>query len=319
MAPKMPVLLLLEQGATRESTHFAYISADGRYRTGTLLREPDRWHHEPSPLGFRPWLENERRSRKVSLNDPWRGSIVTEHPIGAGEYFPRIWRPHWSPPMSRLADGAFANSVLATSGLIQKLRHLFLTIEPDAATHHVYGHEVRSLLMLACTEVENAWAGVLRANHYPGDRWTRKDYVKLCPAMELELYEVELAWYPGYPRFRPFAGWTASKGKILPWYDAYNATKHNREQSFNEARLEHVIQCMGALIVMLYAQFGPPNARVTGDLNPTWSEAQDEIGQDFRVRFLGSEHGATLPINDFLVPPVSPGEASQWTPVDYRF
>lgn len=314
--------IALEKGEPRESSYYGY-EADGHCHSG-LLVVPKYMNTRPiSPGGVRDLLETGWKAiglRRSGLKDDWRGCVVTEHPQAPGEFFPRIWRSGWCPPMSRLTDGAFGNSVLATAALIQKLRHLFLTIEPDAATHGVYGHEIRSLLMLACTEVENAWAGVLRANSYTpaGPFMTRRDYVKLRAPMELHRYEINLPWYPDYPTFKPFETWNPQNGRDLPWYDAYNSTKHDRQGHFRDARLEHVIHALGALVVMLHAQFGRPRARsLINDVHPTWDEAAEALGGTFRVNL--PSPGATLSLDDFLVPPVSNTSPAAWVAVNYPF
>ena len=59
--------------------------------------------------------------------------------------------------------------------------------------------------------------------------------------MRLDAYA---ASFPSYPRLKPvspFLGWGTSgkPSQELDWYDAYNATKHNRENEFGRSTLEH--------------------------------------------------------------------------------
>jgi hypothetical protein len=99
-----------------------------------------------------------------------------------------------------------------------------------------YGHEIRNLLILAATEVEAHWKGVLRANSQRAD--TTADYVKLLPAMKLNEYAVKLPFYPWLDAVKPFKGWSNSKTtQSLAWYDAYNAVKHDRETEFEKGTL----------------------------------------------------------------------------------
>jgi hypothetical protein len=46
--------------------------------------------------------------------------------------------------------------------LLERLDDLFLYIEPSAASLATYSHKTRELLILACTEVENAWKQYMR-------------------------------------------------------------------------------------------------------------------------------------------------------------
>ena len=41
-----------------------------------------------------------------------------------------------------------------------------------------------------------------------------------------------------------------------PWYDDYNAVKHDREMKFTEVKLADAIEAIAAVIVLLAAQFG---------------------------------------------------------------
>jgi hypothetical protein len=141
--------------------------------------------------------------------------------------------------------------------LFSRLRNIFQIIEPTTAHDRVFGHELRQLLILACTEVESSWRAVLSANDYPGERWTTNDYVRLLGPMKLDQYIVTLASHPGYGEIRPFDGWSASNPTpTLGWYDAYNATKHNREGELPRASLRAVIKAMAAVHIMTVAQFG---------------------------------------------------------------
>ena len=121
-----------------------------------------------------------------------------------------------------------------------------------------YGHDIRNLLILACTEVENDWRGILEANGYIRDRYDTRDFVKLVPAMALGQYSVAFKNYPWLPTFSPFRRWGTSEATTqdLPWYGAYNAVKHNRETHFGKASLEHAFDAVSACVIMMAAQFG---------------------------------------------------------------
>ena len=89
----------------------------------------------------------------------------------------------------------------------------------------------------------------------------RHDYVKLALPMKLGEYRVKLPWYPWLDRITPFENWLpvlkGSKQKqYLPWYDAYNAVKHDRENDFSQAKLVHAFQALAGCFVMLCAQYG---------------------------------------------------------------
>lgn len=180
-----------------------------------------------------------------------------------GQYYRRIHRPCSTSFPYDIPDYAdiIETSATAIEVLIDRLDHLFRVIEPGTANCSAYGHEIRSLLLLASTEVETAWKAVLRANNYPaecrGRKWTTADYVKLLDPLHLSGYELKLTSYPGVPLLTPFTGWDSKRAtKSLPWYHAYNQTKHDREINFSMGTLKHAIDAVAATVVLFYAQYG---------------------------------------------------------------
>jgi hypothetical protein len=132
-----------------------------------------------------------------------------------------------------------------------------------------YGHEVRNLLVLACTEVEAQWKAILTANHYQATgRFNTNDYIKLLLPLHLADYSARSAQFPWMAAEKPFAGWDASQATgSLPWYDAYNAVKHDREANFSRATLSHAFTAVAACHILLIAQGAGPIAFGTPELH----------------------------------------------------
>mgnify|MGYP006873465480 CR=1 FL=1 len=145
--------------------------------------------------------------------------------------------------------------------LIEKLHDLLSYIEPDENGLKVYSHRIRELLILACTEVENFWQAYLKRNGISpinSRNYTTVDYVKLCNPLFLKEYEFEFRNYTHIPPIRPFSSWdAASPTKSLPWFDAYNSTKHDRTSHFNKATLDNAIQAVIANLIMYSVKFSP--------------------------------------------------------------
>jgi hypothetical protein len=166
--------------------------------------------------------------------------------------------------------------------LVAMLNEIFQAVHPAGDNLNCYGSSIRSLILLASTECEAQWKGVLRANGYAaGANLTRRDYVKLSAPMKLQEYGVELSHYPWLGEQMPFRDWAKGadgKAPLLPWYDAYNAVKHDRETNFALATLSVAIQAVTACWVMIAAQFGFQGMREFEDLDryfrlsvvPTW-------------------------------------------------
>lgn len=211
-----------------------------------------------------------------------------------GEYYPRLCRPSADSPMDATGISPSAWEDQATvaiargqlSALVRRLEDLCQVIHPDGSNLKAYGHDIRSLLLLACTEVESHWRGVLVANGFISSYFSTKDYILLSGPMRLREYGVAFHNFPWLEEIRPFALWKRSgPTKSLPWYDAYNATKHDREGQFSAATLQHCFSAVAACVVMTVAQFTADGALGNGELRssvspttlPRWHPSQTYV------------------------------------------
>jgi hypothetical protein len=80
-----------------------------------------------------------------------------------GTYFPRIWRGLYSDDVFQIYNAIsprsvygrkYIDSVVASSIIFDEMRNLFRYIEPQTENSSAYGHKIRELLIIACTEVE---------------------------------------------------------------------------------------------------------------------------------------------------------------------
>jgi hypothetical protein len=126
------------------------------------------------------------------------------------------------------------------------------------ANFAVFGAELRNILLLASTEFEAQARAILRANQYPEDRrWTMGDYLKLDAALGLSDDALSFPEYPWLAPIAPFRGWDeGAPTQSLPWYNAYNAGKHDREGSADQATLECALAAVCAVVAIGLAQFG---------------------------------------------------------------
>lgn len=141
------------------------------------------------------------------------------------------------------------------------LERIFKTVAPNRKNFEVYGHSIRNLLILACTEVDCLLKDIIIKIY---DRkeciYSTKDYVSLLPLLHLNEYEVTFSHYPSLGAFTPFLNWDKSKPtKSISWYDAYNAVKHDREQAFDQATLKNCICAVVAVGIILAAIYGYRN------------------------------------------------------------
>lgn len=190
--------------------------------------------------------------------------VIHRMALPPGGYFRRIARPNdqnptaslgFLPDLMRELD-ALMDALNQLLLLLDMLKSILKNIHPDVANMNCFGGAIRNLLMLACTECEAQWRGALNANGYSKPR-TTTDYVKLLPAMRLSEYEVKLRHYPALSGFAPFHAWDpGSPTRSISWYDAYNAAKHDRMASFQQATLQTAIQSVAAIWIMIAAQYG---------------------------------------------------------------
>jgi hypothetical protein len=201
-----------------------------------------------------------------------------EPPLVEGEYYPRMarsWKgdqkgsPGWNPVESEKTKihertAELANNEAQLHYLKEHLERICQVVYPCEANHRAFGHEIRNVLILACTEVEGQWKGVLKANgiHRDKDRFATTDYAKLLVPMRLDQYSVRFPYYPKvYPSKQnaiwPFRGWDEKNAtQSLKWYDAYNNVKHDREEKFKEATLLRAFEAITGFFVIMCAQHG---------------------------------------------------------------
>ncbi len=194
----------------------------------------------------------------------WQDVEFHEKMLAPGEYYARMARPTAVLPQAvagfptdSLYTADIADAAGQLTSLVARMREICQVVQPDPRNMGTFGHATRELLILACTEVETHWKAVLRANGFTRSKMTTADYVKTLAAMKLSDYEIEFRPFPRLSAFRPFAGWdTSAPTSSLPFYDAYNAVKHDRQKEFQRASLELAMAAVAACLILTVAQFG---------------------------------------------------------------
>jgi hypothetical protein len=229
-----------------------------------------------------------------------------------GEYYPRIWRGIYdegdrnrSTPVypQEFYGSTFTYAINSMLVLFEELESIFKFVEPSKENGGAYGHKIRQLLILACTEVEACLKGAFRVNFDCGTRLNMNDYVRLLKPMGLNHYTVRLRAYPRCPSLKPFKHWHRAKPTTtLFWYQDYHAVKHDREAEFNKSTLTNVLNALAALYILHCAQWGPQ----------VFSKSDHGVQSPFTLR--------TIPawgIGELSVPPLGDGKEGRWRPVRY--
>ena len=92
--------------------------------------------------------------------------------LGAGQYYPCMARPNSCRPEDSPGrnpdpdiDGSIKRGRALSSGqldaLIEQFKLICQTVHPEGENLNAFGHDIRNLLILACTEVEAQWKNVL--------------------------------------------------------------------------------------------------------------------------------------------------------------
>ncbi len=172
--------------------------------------------------------------------------------------------------------------------LLKDLHDLFDYVEPADKNVCCYSYRIHALLLRACVEVEANCKAILKENGYvkSGDM-NMTDHKKVDTSHRLSSYQVKVPNWHGIQSIRsPFLPWQDGKG--LPWYQAYNTTKHDRHTAFEMATFAHLIDASCGLLVLLSAQFetndfSPGNRLLALDGPDDGMESG--IGGFFRVKF----------------------------------
>jgi hypothetical protein len=172
--------------------------------------------------------------------------------------------------------------------LQEDLRRLFQFIEPADANLHTYSFRIHELLLRTCVEVEANCKAILSENGYStSGNWTMNDYRKIQNSHLLSEYSVKFPVWEGSNNIRqPFFAW--STGSSLPWYSAYNATKHDRHNQFHQATFGHLTDSIAGMVALLAAQFwthdfGPGSSYLV--LSGHGDGMESAIGDYFHVGF----------------------------------
>lgn len=163
---------------------------------------------------------------------------------------------------SHLVDARYASDRVGYIHAYRLIEEDFIRtfdyLEPADSNASAYSHRLYQLLLRACTEFEANAKAVLRANGFTtGGNLNVTDYFRLEAACRLSEYEMRLpVWNGASQTFRPFSAWGGANAYTpLSWYRSYNAVKHNRSDHFTEANLLNVMNAVGGVFALLFAQF----------------------------------------------------------------
>ena len=242
-----------------------------------------------------------------------------------GEYYKNIYRPVISyklqnlhqliddRPLSICDDdisiwgeykNEYSSHIRQLELILDELKSVFKVVEPTQENLQTYGNTIRNIIILACTEIDSMMKKILKNNGIILDdkEYTTKQYFKLKEALRLGEYELQFKEFEHLGIFSPFSKWESERPtQSLPWYDAYNKIKHDREANFQYANVKNALNSIVAYAILLIAQYGHNN--------PIWEEHMR--------KFFSIHHTPRWNLEDFYVPHSTLN--FKQTPIDYPF
>lgn len=179
----------------------------------------------------------------------------TKQNIDIGIKKKNIWKPFIDDPFKELnfTIVKLCRAKRDLGILLQKLQDILLYVEPSEDGLKTYSHKIRELLILSCTELECSFK-----EYNLGKNKGMKDYVQILSMINLAKHKLSLVGYTNPYKCCPFEKWNSTQpSQSLPWYDAYNQVKHNKDNSFHLATLENCINAIAANIVMFAIRYSP--------------------------------------------------------------
>jgi len=227
--------------------------------------------------------------------------------MGLSKPFHRVHRAHEPASNSGFSNRAFivdrdyaanAEHYVRAFMLIQNdLQEIFEYTEPADECRLAYSYRIHALLMRTCIEVEANFKAILKENKFtlPKRPVNMNDYRKVDVSHHLSSFEVLLPiWNPAPLRVAPFAQWLPTRGTAtlapLPWYQAYNASKHDRQDEFRKANLDALVTAVAGLLVLITAQFRSEDfsagtSALAWDGGDDFHDLEAATGSLFRIKY----------------------------------
>lgn len=144
------------------------------------------------------------------------------------------------------------------------LKKLFEYIEPSDENINVYSYRIHELLIRTCIEIEANFKAILKENLYSPknkkgkirleNEWNINDFRLINKSHHLNSYSIEIPiWHGNKNIFNPFSSW--KNNEKLDWYNAYNLSKHDRQNNFKRANFFNLMNAISGLLVLLSSQF----------------------------------------------------------------
>ncbi|TPI14372.1 hypothetical protein FJW06_10370 [Mesorhizobium sp. B4-1-3] len=139
------------------------------------------------------------------------------------------------------------------NAFMNRLSEISRVVHPTKENFSAHGYEIRSLLILACTEVELLFKRILFERPSRNNQ-NMANFFKLTKLAKLDEYSVTFNFFREFGNIEPFSDWSGIPHyQPLWWYQSYNKTKHDRHSEFTAASLKSLIYSIAACAILLKA------------------------------------------------------------------
>lgn len=194
--------------------------------------------------------------------------------MGITKPYKRIYRPvnpslpnagysSWAYIIDKEYCNSGHNYVRAFLLILEDLKKLFEYVEPSKESFNSFSFRIHELFMRTCIEIEANFKAIVNENGYEPEIsrsgnpiYNINVYKKVNLSHHLSDYEVGLPQWATSEliKFKPFEAW-AQPNQPLDWYQAYNKSKHDRQDNFRYANLKNLLQAVSGLLCLLHSQF----------------------------------------------------------------
>lgn len=202
----------------------------------------------------------ESYERKMWSN-PAGHLTLNEYESHSGSYIRSVARPiglHDHPMKNPANENTLAKSYRRDHQILAgDLEQSFNVASPHEANFLTFGGQFEKIIYFACVGVESLFNKILTDNGWNRRRSGTSDFVKLLPLLRIDEYSLSVFNYPWMPLLIPFKGWDRNAPSVsLPWFDAYNQLKHNKETSRTSATMKNALDAAAGFYVLTFSVFG---------------------------------------------------------------
>jgi len=188
---------------------------------------------------------------------------VLEAEIDVGAYFKSIARPtdlqqhNLFNPLAKDENEVAKRYMREHDSIARDIEGCFDVVSPAVENYESFGIQFEKIIYFCCVGVEGLFKKLLTDNNLSTKDVGTDTFFKLKPFLRINEYQLSFVRYPWLPALSPFSEWNAEQpSKSLPWFGAYNALKHDKQNNLHRATMKNALQAAAGYYALTYAIFG---------------------------------------------------------------